>query len=124
MARAVTLPGVARKLLRKPIRAGRRACARRGHRAGNPSGRFDQLHRLRNETTARFDRLRGEFQRLSDMENREISRTPRRVPIPHGQHAPGFAEQLVDFIEEMSGFGSQRSIPSRRISRINGVRSS
>jgi hypothetical protein len=76
------------------------------------------------ETSMRFYRATSSIgdQRLSGMEAGEVGRAARRLVIVHHQHAVGFAEQPARFSKEISRFGRQRSTPSRRISRISGVR--
>jgi hypothetical protein len=62
--------------------------------------------------------------RLRGMESGEVCRAAARFVEIDVKHGVGFAEQSSGFGEEVSGFRRQSSIPSRRISRISGVRSS
>jgi len=72
-----------------------------------------------------FHRVSGSLgdQRLCGMEAREIGGAARRFVEIDVTQDVGFAEQSMSFGEKVSGFGRQNSIPSRRISRISGVRS-
>jgi hypothetical protein len=82
--------------------------------------------KFRADASVGFHRATGFLgnQRLGGVEPGKVGGAARRIVILHSQHAVGLAEQLAGFVEEISGLGSQSSIPSRRISRISGVRSS
>ena len=73
-----------------------------------------------------FDRVSGSLgdRRLRGMEPGEVGRAARRFVEIDVKRGLGFDEQSSCFGEEVSGFRRQSSIPSRRISRISGVRSS
>ena len=79
--------------------------------AAQPAMSFRHTPALRRE-----ERLRG-------MKPGKVGCASRRFVEVHAMHEVGFGEQSAGLGEEVSGFRGQSSIPSRRISRINGVRS-
>jgi hypothetical protein len=82
--------------------------------------------KFRVDASVGFHRATGFLgnQRLGRVETGKVGGAARCIVILHGQHTVGLAEKLAGFGEEISGLGRQSSIPSRRISRISGVRSS
>jgi hypothetical protein len=85
----------------------------------------DQPVKFRLHSAVSSNRASGSLgdQRLRGMEPGEVCRAACCFVEIDVEHGIGLGEQPPGFGDEVSGFRRQSSIPSRRISRISGVRS-